>query len=116
LTSFVGRAGQVGEVASLLNEYRLVTVTGAGGGGKTPLGREGGPGGGGRGGQDPAGRRGGPAGGGPVRRRGMAGGTGRGARTRAGAGGGGGSARAAPAAWPVDRAVAGDRAGPATAS
>jgi transcriptional regulator with XRE-family HTH domain len=35
LTSFVGRAGPVREVAALLEEYRLVTVTGPGGVGKT---------------------------------------------------------------------------------
>ena len=37
LTSFVGRAGPVCEVAGLLAEYRLVTVTGPGGAGKTRL-------------------------------------------------------------------------------
>ena len=37
LTSFVGRAGAVREVAGLLEEYRLVTVTGPGGVGKTRL-------------------------------------------------------------------------------
>jgi predicted ATPase/DNA-binding CsgD family transcriptional regulator/transcriptional regulator with XRE-family HTH domain len=37
LTSFVGRAGPVREVAALLEEYRLVTVTGPGGAGKTRL-------------------------------------------------------------------------------
>src|SRR5690349_6288354 len=37
LTSFVGRAGPVREVAALLTEYRLVTVTGPGGVGKTRL-------------------------------------------------------------------------------
>jgi hypothetical protein len=37
LTSFVGRAAQVDEVAGLLAEYRLVTVTGPGGVGKTRL-------------------------------------------------------------------------------
>ena len=37
LTSFVGRAGAVREVAGLLDEYRLVTVTGPGGSGKTRL-------------------------------------------------------------------------------
>ena len=37
LTSFVGRAGEVAEVAGLLAEYRLVTVTGPGGVGKTRL-------------------------------------------------------------------------------
>jgi predicted ATPase len=40
LTSFVGRAGQVDEVARLLAEYRLVTVTGPGGVGKTRLADE----------------------------------------------------------------------------
>ena len=40
LTSFVGRAVQVGEVAGLLQERRLVTVTGPGGMGKTRLARE----------------------------------------------------------------------------
>jgi predicted ATPase/DNA-binding CsgD family transcriptional regulator len=37
LTSFVGRTGPVDEVAGLLAEYRLVTVTGPGGSGKTRL-------------------------------------------------------------------------------
>jgi MoxR-like ATPase len=37
LTSFIGRAGSVREVAGLLREYRLVTVTGPGGVGKTRL-------------------------------------------------------------------------------
>jgi non-specific serine/threonine protein kinase len=37
LTSFVGRAGELDEVAGLLAEYRLVTVTGPGGVGKTRL-------------------------------------------------------------------------------
>jgi len=37
LTSFVGRAGPVREVAALLDRYRLVTVTGPGGAGKTRL-------------------------------------------------------------------------------
>jgi predicted ATPase/DNA-binding CsgD family transcriptional regulator len=37
LTSFVGRAGPVREVPALLAEYRLVTVTGPGGAGKTRL-------------------------------------------------------------------------------
>jgi len=37
LTSFIGRAGPVSDVAGLLGEYRLVTVTGSGGAGKTRL-------------------------------------------------------------------------------
>jgi non-specific serine/threonine protein kinase len=40
LTSFVGRAGVVGEVAGQLGQYRLVTVTGPGGVGKTRLAGE----------------------------------------------------------------------------
>ena len=40
LTSFIGRAGPVREVAGLLEEYRLVTVTGPGGVGKTRLAGE----------------------------------------------------------------------------
>jgi predicted ATPase/class 3 adenylate cyclase/DNA-binding CsgD family transcriptional regulator len=40
LTSFVGRAAQVDEVAGLLGEFRLVTVTGPGGSGKTRLAGE----------------------------------------------------------------------------
>jgi len=40
LTSFVGRDGPVGEVAGLLEEHRLVTVTGPGGSGKTRLAGE----------------------------------------------------------------------------
>jgi predicted ATPase/DNA-binding CsgD family transcriptional regulator len=40
LTSFVGRADQVNEVVCLLGQYRLVTVTGAGGSGKTRLAGE----------------------------------------------------------------------------
>ena len=40
LTSFVGRAEAVSEVAGLLGEYRLVTVTGPGGAGKTRLAGE----------------------------------------------------------------------------
>src|ERR1700729_2618266 len=37
LTSFIGRGGSAREVAGLLGEYRLVTVTGPGGAGKTRL-------------------------------------------------------------------------------
>jgi hypothetical protein len=37
LTSFIGRGGTVREVAGLLEEYRLVTITGPGGSGKTRL-------------------------------------------------------------------------------
>jgi len=37
LTSFIGRDAVVGEVAGLLEECRLVTVTGPGGVGKTRL-------------------------------------------------------------------------------
>jgi predicted ATPase len=40
LTSFVGRSAEVEKVASLLGEYRLVTVTGPGGVGKTRLAAE----------------------------------------------------------------------------
>jgi len=40
LTSFVGRAGVVDEVAGQLAQYRLVTVTGPGGAGKTRLAGE----------------------------------------------------------------------------
>jgi predicted ATPase/DNA-binding CsgD family transcriptional regulator len=40
LTSFVGRAGVVDEVVSHLGQYRLVTVTGPGGAGKTRLAGE----------------------------------------------------------------------------
>jgi len=40
LTSFIGRAGPVREVAGLLAGRRLVTVTGAGGSGKTRLASE----------------------------------------------------------------------------
>src|SRR5262249_56622953 len=40
LTSFVGRAGPVRQVAGLLGEGRLVTVTGPGGSGKTRLAGE----------------------------------------------------------------------------
>jgi predicted ATPase/DNA-binding CsgD family transcriptional regulator len=37
LTSFIGRDGPVREVAGLLGQYRLVTITGPGGAGKTRL-------------------------------------------------------------------------------
>jgi predicted ATPase/DNA-binding CsgD family transcriptional regulator len=37
LTSFVGRGGPLREIAELLEQYRLVTVTGPGGSGKTRL-------------------------------------------------------------------------------
>ena len=37
LTSFVGRAGPAHQVAALVDQYRLVTVTGPGGAGKTRL-------------------------------------------------------------------------------
>ena len=40
LTSFIGRDGPLRDVAGLLTEYRLVTVTGAGGSGKTRLASE----------------------------------------------------------------------------
>jgi predicted ATPase len=40
LTSFIGRAGSAREVADLLGEHRLVTVTGPGGVGKTRLAGE----------------------------------------------------------------------------
>jgi predicted ATPase/DNA-binding CsgD family transcriptional regulator/transcriptional regulator with XRE-family HTH domain len=40
LTSFVGRAGAVRELSGLLDEFRLVTVTGPGGVGKTRLAGE----------------------------------------------------------------------------
>ena len=40
LTSFIGRSGLVNEVTGLLDRYRLVTVTGPGGAGKTRLAGE----------------------------------------------------------------------------
>jgi predicted ATPase/DNA-binding CsgD family transcriptional regulator len=40
LTSFVGRGGELAEVITLVEEYRLVTVTGPGGVGKTRLAAE----------------------------------------------------------------------------
>src|SRR5215469_7150268 len=40
LTSFVGRAGVVDEIAGQLGQYRLVTLTGPGGAGKTRLAGE----------------------------------------------------------------------------
>jgi predicted ATPase len=40
LTSFVGRTEAIGEVAGLLGDHRLVTVTGPGGPGKTRLAGE----------------------------------------------------------------------------
>jgi class 3 adenylate cyclase len=81
LSSFVGRAGPVREVAGLLARHRLVTVTGPG-----------------RHGQNQAGRRGGPAGSGPVRGRGLAGGAGPGGRSGPGGAGGGRGAGGAGAA------------------
>src|ERR1700733_3675591 len=41
LTSFVGRKAETDKVVALLDEYRLVTVTGPGGVGKTRLATEG---------------------------------------------------------------------------
>jgi hypothetical protein len=82
LTSFVGRSQMVDEIAGHLGQYRLVTVIGPGGAGKTRLA--------------------GQAGGGPVRGRGMAGGAGRGARP--GTGGGGAWGETTPAAEPAGRA------------
>jgi hypothetical protein len=38
LSSFIGRERQVAEVRALVESYRLVTLTGAGGAGKTRLG------------------------------------------------------------------------------
>jgi predicted ATPase/DNA-binding SARP family transcriptional activator len=40
LTSLVGRSDELGEVAKLVEQYRLVTVTGPGGAGKTSLATE----------------------------------------------------------------------------
>jgi predicted ATPase len=40
LTSFIGRSGPVNEVEGLLGRFRLVTVTGPGGAGKTRLASE----------------------------------------------------------------------------
>src|SRR5215471_12932607 len=40
LTSFVGRGGAVADLAGMLGEHRLVTVTGPGGSGKTRLAAE----------------------------------------------------------------------------
>ena len=40
LTSFVGRTREISEVGALLDEYRMVTVTGPGGVGKTRLAAE----------------------------------------------------------------------------
>ena len=99
LTSFVGRAGSVREVAALLGRGRLVTVTGPGGAGKTRLA-----------GQVAE------AGGGPVRGRGVAGRAGPGARPGAGAGGGGGGAGGAGAAGGAGGRGAGPGAGPAAAA
>jgi hypothetical protein len=39
-TSFIGRAGPVRELTALVEQYRLVTVTGPGGAGKTRLASE----------------------------------------------------------------------------
>src|SRR5205085_1081297 len=40
LTSFIGRAGELDQLKQLLTEHRLVTLTGAGGAGKTRLAAE----------------------------------------------------------------------------
>ena len=72
LTSFVGRAQAVAEIADRLSQCRLVTVTGPGGAGKTRLAGE-------------VAREGGR----PVRRRGVAGGAGGGPGSGAGDGRGG---------------------------
>src|SRR5262249_39686476 len=91
LTSFIGRDGPLREVAGLLAEFRLVTVTGPGGAGKTRLGGEGGREGGGEfAGGGPRGGRG--AG------RGPAAGAGGGGAARGGGGGGGGAGPPAAAA------------------
>ncbi len=98
LTSFIGRAGAVGEVAGLLDRGRLVTVTGPGGAGKTRLA-------------------------GQVARRvaarfadGVAGGAGTGAGPGAGGGGGGGDARDTGPARNVIGGGGGAGAGPAAAA
>src|SRR5258707_8158143 len=41
LTSFIGRAADMARVRGLLAQHRLVTLTGAGGGGKTRLAPQG---------------------------------------------------------------------------
>ena len=99
LTSFVGRASEVDKVAGLLGGYRLVTVTGPGGVGKTRLAAE-------------------------VARR-VAGRFADGvwlvelAAVQEPAlvpGGGGGGARSVAGAWHVDHGVAGGGAGPSAAA
>ena len=95
LTSFVGRAGPVREVAGLAGPQP------AGDGDRA-----------GRHGEDPARCRGGRAGGGPVRGRGVAGGAGAGRGPSAGRGGGGGGAGGAGSAGGAGGRGGGAGAGP----